>query len=132
MDYKFLKDLSQNDLLVLIREAKKENDYRMNQEEVIYQYDCKRESDHHHKKYKHWAKVVEEIDDEKSDDSAFVGKLLSCRKQELVRNKTLVVECHGNNLKCYRITKTGKKLILCGSTYSIINFIRKLKEELEK
>lgn len=131
MNYVYLKHLSNEELEELKKEVEKESRQRnaLN-ERLCYENDCKGSSNYHFRKYKHWAKLVTEIDTSKNNGYAFIGEFLSITNQDLVPLNSLVVERCGNALKCYRITSNGKKLITNGSVYNMVNFIARVNQEL--
>lgn len=133
MNYEFLKDLTEKELDELEKEVKKEiNNRQPKKKYVMYQYDCHNagNSNYHFTKYAHWAKLVDDIDMSKSDKSAFVGNFLEVRNQNVVPLNSIVVECCGNTLKCYKMTNQGKKLIVLGGTGLMVDFIMSVQQEL--
>lgn len=133
MNYTFLKSLNENELMELEQEIKKEVTTRQPKQEFVkYEHDCHNagNSKYHFKKYQHWAKLINDIDMTKSNGFAFIGKFLSVSSQELVPINSVIVEKCGNDLKCYRMTSQGKKLIVSGSIGSMVDFIMLVKQEL--
>lgn len=133
MNYAFLKRLTENELLNLEQEIKKEvNTRQPKQQYVKYEHDCHNagNSNYHFKKYQHWAKLINDIDMTKSNGYAFIGKFLSVSSQELLPIDSVIVERCGNNLKCYRMTSKVKQLIVSGSVGSMVDFIMLVKQEL--
>lgn len=132
MNYAFLKSLTKAELIELKEAVVKEIGDHQELQSVKYEHDCfvERRSKFHFQKCKHWSKLIENIDTSKTNGYAFIGTFLPTQKQDIVPINSLVVERCDMNLKCYRMTSQGKKLIVTGSTKSMVDFIALVKQEL--
>ena len=106
---------------------------------VIYTHDCYGASNYHFNKYKHWCKLIENIDPNKTNGFAFKGEFLNCRSENLVEEGSFTVEICGCELHFYIVTGDNEKTLLVeGSTNKYASFIRKCieamnnKEEIRK
>ena len=75
----------------------------------VYTHDCVNAANHHIGKYKHWAKVVQEIDAAQVSAYAFVGPWLQVRAENLVPVGSIVVECCGTDITAYKVTGDNAK-----------------------
>lgn len=79
---------------------------------VLWEHDCKGSSNHHMKKYTHWAKLLTGVDTTKTDGYAYLGDWLRVNEEVKIPNNSIVVEfCSSNGLTAYRITEGGAELI---------------------
>lgn len=128
---KSLINLSDEELenlkMVLNKEITKRKKVTVN---VCYEHDCKDSSKYHLKKYKHWSKLIEEVDLSKRNGYAFIGRFLTVDKQNIVPSGALVVERCDDRLRCYRITSERKELACEGQANSMVTFISAVNEAL--
>ncbi len=80
-----------------------------NSEKVAYQHDCYTESKYHMNKFKHWAKIVTDVDLSKNTAYGFIGKFLDVNSTHLLPKGSIVVECCGVCFTGYRITGDYEK-----------------------
>lgn len=101
---------------------------------VVYEHDCMSAARYHLNKYKHWAKVLSDVDVTKSNGFAFIGEWLQVTSQNQVIEGSLVVEYCGydgnREFKLYRVTQFGKQEIATASRQTLVDFIRIAAEEL--
>lgn len=94
-------------------------------EKVIYTHNCYNASNNHFRKYKHWCKLIEDIDSNKTNGFAFIGDFLFTDKENLVNKNSFVVEVCANDLSLYKITGDNEKeLILEGKSSKYVTFIK--------
>lgn len=111
-----LKTLSDEELRNLIAEAQRELDRRQPKDLVVYTHDCYGSAAHHLNKYKHWAKIVRDVDTTKTNGYAWVGDFLQVIAQHKIPANSIVVEVCGNTITAYRVTTEGKQKINAAST----------------
>lgn len=132
-----IKDLVNSLNLEELKELKKIIKERMTKEfkntkMVIYKHDCFGSSNYHFGK-RHWCKLINDIDDTKTNGYAFNGEFLYANKENLVPINSYVVELCSNNLRLYLINGDEDKTLLAeGEPSMYISFIRKCKEEMEE
>ena len=94
-------------------------------EKVIYTHNCYDASNNHFRKYKHWCKLIEDIDSNKTNGFAFIGDFLFTDKENLVNKNSFVVEVCANDLSLYKITGDNEKeLMLEGKSGKYVTFIK--------
>lgn len=111
-----LRTLSDEELRNLIAEAQKELDRRRPQDLVVYTHDCYGYAKHHLGKYKHWAKIIRDVDTTKTNGYAWIGDFLPVTAQHKIPANSIVVEVCGNTITAYRVTTEGKQKIGSAST----------------
>lgn len=127
-----IKKLSLEELKNLKNEIEKEINIRNNNKKIIYKCDCFGEAEYHIQKYKHWAKVIEEIDDTKGNGYAFIGEWLVKKSENLVQEGSYVIELNDDiHYTLYRVKETKEKL-LEGTQKELITFIQNCKKIIEK
>ena len=95
----------------------------------IYTHDCYGSSQYHFGKCKHYAKVLDKIDNTKTDGYAFVGDFLKCDKENLIKKGKFVIEVCSVTLKIYRVVgDKEKELIIQGRQNEICSFIKEAKK----
>lgn len=100
---------------------------------VIYTHDCCGGSNYHFNKYKHWCKLIENIDLNKTNGFAFKGEFLNCRSENLVEEGSFIVEICGCELHFYIVTGDNEKTLLVeGSSNKYTSFIRECKSAMNK
>ncbi len=102
---------------------------------VVYEHDCMSAARYHKGKYKHWAKLLTNVDETKSNGYAFMGEWLSKDVQVQVPEGAIVVEyrgCEGKQYHLYRMGKNGKEEITASSREELVGFIRVAAEVLKK
>lgn len=97
---------------------------------VVCAHDCVRSSNYHHSKYRHWMKLVEKVDTTKSDGYAFGGSFLSCNAEHSVKEGSVIVECCGDDVVAYRITKEGKVKIAAAKRRFMTGLIKAVAEAI--
>ncbi len=96
---------------------------------VIYTHSCVGSSRSHFYKYKHWAKTIMQIDDNKADGYAFIGDFLKVESENLVKIGAYVVEFCSGDLTLYKVEGEGKfQLLLEGKTKYYVTFIKEAKK----
>jgi len=81
------------------------------QQLVLWTHDCHNSADYHLRKYKHWAKRVVSVDTTQTNGYAFQGDFLYVRGEHKLPVGSVVVEVCGDEVRAYRLTQKGKKLI---------------------
>lgn len=99
---------------------------------VVYEHDCHGASTHHLRKYKHWAKVVREVDLSKTDGYAFVGDFLRVEQDHMLPTGSLVVEVCDNRYDAYVVGPEGKDRIADGRRGSLAPFVRAVAEFMKE
>ena len=92
----------------------------------VYAHDCMNSANYHKNKYKHWAKLVKNIDTNKSNGYAFIGEFLSINVEHKLPIGSLVVEVCDRVIEAYRIEANGKVLIDSAKTNAMSALIDKL------
>lgn len=127
-----LKNLTIQELKELVQEANiLIKEMEVNNRKVVYQHNCYGSANYHFSKYKHWSKLITDIDTSKSNGYAFIGDFLKVESKHQVPVGSLIVECCSNSLYLYKVIDDEKKEKVLNSSYSdIIYFIRNVKEVL--
>ena len=100
---------------------------------VVYTHDCKGRAKYHMNKYKHWCKLIKEIDSTKADGYAFIGDFLNVGSENMVEAGSIVVEVCGTDYTAYRIINDyEKEKIADGSRGSLRGMITTIAEVLGK
>ena len=98
---------------------------------VIYTHDCCGGSSYHFNKYKHWCKLIEDIDSSKTNGFAFIGEFQNCRSENLIDEGSFVVETCGCELHLYLVTGDNeKKLLVEGASSKYATFVRECVEAM--
>lgn len=126
-----LKELSAEEITTLIAAMKAELKTREAAPElVVYTHNCQNSARHHQNKYKHWCKLVNEIDLAKADGYAFLGPFLQFASENMVALGSIVVEVCDTDYTAYRITGDHEKEEICtarrGSLRGMITTISEL------
>lgn len=103
-------------------------DFKDKTKKSIYKHDCFGSSTYHFRKYKHYAKVLDSIDDTKANGFAFVGGFLNCDKEDIVRDGSFIIEVCHEDYRLYKIENDVKELILEGRRKELVSFIKSVKE----
>ncbi|MHC0038580.1 hypothetical protein [Pseudoneobacillus sp. C159] len=122
-----LKELSITDLEELKKQINEELKSRVTKT-VIYEHECSDCSKHHLNKYKHWSKVVKEVDITKNNGYGVIGDFLKVDKQHVVKSGSIIVETCGNEVIAYNVTEEGKEMIVKDSTSNFASFLQELNE----
>lgn len=106
---------------------------------VVYEHNCSNISKYHLGKYKHWAKLITDVDTTKTNGFAFQGEWLSTTNQVKVPENSIIVEyrsCEGKEFHLYKMTKQGKEEIAAAERGKLVDFIDTaavlVEEEVEK
>jgi len=110
-----LRTMSDEELKNLIAAVQKELD-RRKPDLVLYTHDCYDSARYHLTKYKHWAKIVRDVDATKTNGYAWIGDFLQVAAQHKIPANSVVVEVCGNTITAYRVTAAGKQTIGSAST----------------
>jgi hypothetical protein len=78
---------------------------------VPWTHDCFDSADFHHRKYKHWAKIVKSVDTTQTNGYAFQGDFLAVRRERKLPVGSIVVEVCEEEVRAYRLTQEGKRLL---------------------
>lgn len=100
-------------------------------EKTIYTCDCFGSSTHHLTKYRHWAKVVQKIDDSENSGYAFKGEFIHINKENLVPVGSFIIETCGNNIRMYKANSQNKELVVAGTYSKLVSFIKECKDVIE-
>ena len=112
------------DCLLPERKQKQEED-----DNVIYTHNCHGSAKHHKGKYKHWCKLVDNVDTNKTNGYAFAGDFLSLDSENLVPLNSVVVEVCGNDYTAYKIIDDNEKEeVASGVKRNLVTFIRKVAD----
>lgn len=87
-----LTNMSDEELHELAGQIKAELAKRQTEELVVYIHFCADRSNHHKTKYKHWTKLVDEVDTTKSSGYAFLGNFLQFGVEHKVPKGSVIVE----------------------------------------
>lgn len=128
-----LKNLTTDELESLEKEIKQELNLRnCSHKKVIYEHSCKNSAKYHLGKYKHWSKLLAQVDDSKTNGFAFIGDFLSVDKQNSVPFKSFIIEFSGcaNNCFCLlqMVNDNEYNVLHKGKSSEMIDFIKKVKE----
>ena len=94
---------------------------------VIYTHDCHGSAKHHMNKYKHWCKLIESVNTNKTNGYAFIGEFLSLNTENLVPVDSIVVEVCGDHYTAYKILgDNDKKEVASGNRNNLVTFIREV------
>ena len=126
-----MKDLTNEEINLIISQLKAELRSREAAPQlVVYSHDCQNSANHHKNKYKHWCKLVSEIDLTKADGYAFIGQFLQFSSENMLVRDSIVVEVCGIDYTAYRVTGDHEKEKICtarrGSIRSMITTISNL------
>ena len=117
--------LNQEELKETKKLIEKQLAEKTKKEKVIYTHNCYNASNNHFRKYKHWCKLIEDIDSSKTNGFAFIGEFLFTDKENLVDKNSYVVEVCANDLSLYKIIGDNEKeLILEGKSSKYVSFIK--------
>lgn len=130
---KYIESLDIDTLKDIRKEISNKIEERKTEKKVIYVHECYGSSQYHFRSKKHWAKIVTEVDDDKTNGYAFEGKFLNCEKENLVPNGSYVVETCCEKLFLYVIKDDySKELLVEGREREFISFIKECKTIIEK
>jgi len=120
----------------LVEAGKKELDSR-NPEEVreliLYTHGCKRSAHYHLGKYKHWAKVVKQVDMTKANGYAFIGEFLGVGQEHKLPGNSIVIEVCDHKITAYQLMGEDKIIQLTtGDTRSMSAVIDRVNQAIEK
>ena len=99
---------------------------------VVYEHECKGSARHHLMKYKHWAKLITNVDTNKTNGFAFEGEFLDVNSEHKVDVGSLVVEACGDTITLFRIDEDGKAELVVAQKNKMSGLIEKAAEELKK
>ena len=100
---------------------------------VVYRHCCHNESKHHLRKYKHWCKLVKDVDLSKANGYAFIGEFLSVTQEHMVPVGSIVVDMCSPQCIAYRVTGDyEKEKIACQDYRSMFPLIKAVAEALGK
>lgn len=116
-----------------LKEIKKIIDKAINEKSekkfIIYKHSCFGSSSYHFSKYTHWAKLIKEIDNSKTNGYAFIGEFLKVDSENLIKVGSFIVESCSDELKLYKVVNEENiQLLLKGRKKEFISFIKKVKE----
>lgn len=133
MNEEDLKNLTLQELKDLVKEANTLiKEMELNNRKVVYQHNCFGSASYHLTKYKHWSKLITDVDVSKSNGYAFIGEFLKVNMKHQVPIGSLIVECCNNSLYLYKVVGDEEKEEIFASGYTnIIYFIRNCKDYLE-
>ncbi len=99
---------------------------------VVYEHECKGSARHHLMKYKHWAKLITDVDTNKTNGFAFEGEFLDVNSEHKIDVGSLVVEACGDTITLFRIDEDGKAELAVAKKNKMSGLIEKAAEELKK
>ncbi len=121
-----LENLTLEELIELRSKVLAEIASRQETELVVYTHNCKNSAKHHRGKYKHWAKLLTEVDTTKTNGYAFKGDWLQITAEHKIPVGSIVVEVCDKDIVAYRITTEGKVKIAEAKTNSMSELIDKV------
>ena len=129
-----MKELTAEEITTIIDQLRAELKTREAAPDLaVYAHDCQRSANYHQRKYKHWCKLVTEIDLTKADGYAFIGRFLQVTAENMVPRGSVIVEVCGTDYIAYRVVGDHEKEELCkasrGSLRSMITTINNLLSE---
>ena len=132
MEKIYLKNMKSEELKELLNNIKEELNNRES-EKIIYNCENKNASNYYLKKYPNWVKILNGIDDSKTNGYAFIGNFLNIREENLIPKDSYVVEMAENTFKLFKATDNdNKELLLEGKRTELVTFIRECKKIVEK
>ena len=129
-----LKEMSTEALKEMLENLKAELETREEKteekENITYctdDYDL--QSNRHFAKYNHWAKILKNIDDSKTNGYAFEGEFIPYKQENLVKKGSIVLEHDEKGFTAYRAVNENEKEILMNATRTnLVTFIKELKK----
>lgn len=101
-----IKEMATEEIKSLIEELKTELKSREEEKPqlVVYRHGCYGASKYHWNKYKHWCKLVTDVDDTKADGYALIGDFLNSYGENMLPKGAVVVEVCGTAYTASRVT----------------------------
>lgn len=121
-----VKELSLEDLKSLYAEINVEIKSRENLAVPVlfcYTHECHDASSHHLSKYKHWAKLVKDVDITKINGYAFIGDFLCVTQEHMIPEGSVIVEVCGTDFRSYKIVNGVKMYYSRGIYGKLHDFI---------
>ena len=97
-----------------------------------YTHECHESSTHHLSKYKHWAKIVKDVDITKTNGYAFIGDFISVNQEHMIPEGSVIVEVCGTDFKVYKIINGSKIYYSRGSYGKLHDFIIDVNNLIKK
>lgn len=130
------------DLKTLTTEELKELNNQINKElnsrnkviidKIIYKTDNYDDSNYHVRSGHCWAKIITDIDINKTNGYAFIGDFIKVKEENLVLVDSIIIEHDNGGFICYKATKDGKIELAKGNRRNIISFILKVNDLLKE
>lgn len=131
-DYTTMTDDELRAALAAIRAEMDRRAQYVTAQTCIYTHDCADRAKYHLNKYKHWSKLVTEIDSTRCDGYALVGKWLNVTAENLVARGSVVVECCDDDVTAYAVCGDREKEEIAKATRGRLSgLIANVKSYLE-
>lgn len=127
-----LKTLTTEELKELNNQINKELNLRNIIDKIIYKTDNYNDSNYHVKSGHCWAKVISNIDTNKTNGYAFIGEFLKVKEENFLPINSIIIEHDNNGFICYKATKDGKEKLAKGNRKNMISFILKVNDLLKE
>lgn len=129
-----LKTLTTEELKELNNQINKELNLRNKViiDKIIYKTENYDDSNYHIRSSHCWAKIITDIDINKTNGYAFIGDFIKVKEENLVLVDSIIIEHDNGGFICYKATKNGKIELAKGNRRNIISFILKVNDLLKE